>query len=264
MNRMQVLVATMHQKDLSIAEKMNIRCEAVIANQADRNEFCVDGDLKMITTNTRGVGLNRNIALLAADADILLFADDDVVYYDDMPQSVLRAFEENPQADVLVFGLDITHNGEITERRRLTKKRLHIWNAMRFGTVRMAVRRSALLRGNIVFNQNFGGGCPFSSGEDSLFLKACFDAGLRVYAHTYVLGTCAKDTSTWFKGFNEKYFYDKGVLMRHLFPRMPRVMALYFGIRFKRKSELGTMRRVQLMMAGVRGGKNMEPYKEAL
>ena len=261
MAQLQVLVATMHQKDLSIAEKMNIRCSAVIANQADRNEIQEKDDLKMITTDTRGVGLNRNIALLASDADILLFADDDLVYYDDMPQAVTAAFRDNPQADVMVFGLDRVKDGNIFERRRLKKHRLHVFNAMRFGTARIAVRRKSLLQANIVFNQNFGGGCPFSSGEDSLFLKACFDRGLKVYAHEYVLGTCAKDTSSWFVGYNEKYFYDKGVLMRYLFPRMPRVMALYFAIRFKRQTDIAVGKRIRLMQEGVRGGKIMQPYQ---
>ena len=264
MKELQVLVATMHQKDLSIVEKMNIRCDAVIANQADRNEFLIDDGVKMITTNTRGVGLNRNIALLAADAEILLFADDDVVYYDDMPQAVIDAFRENPQADVLIFGMDITRKGQVTERRHLKQRRLHVWNAMRFGTYRIAIRRNKLVQHGIMFNQNFGGGCRFSSGEDSLFLKSCFDAGLRVYAHDYVLGTCAKDTSTWFVGHNEKYFYDKGVLMRYLFPRIPQLMAIYFGVRFKRETELSIKRRVQLILLGVRGGKNMETYKDGL
>ena len=75
MKKLQVLVATMHQKDLSLVEKMNIRCDAVIANQADKNEILTEDNVTMITTKTRGVGLNRNIALLAADAEILLFAD---------------------------------------------------------------------------------------------------------------------------------------------------------------------------------------------
>ena len=262
MARLQVLVATMHQKDLSVAEKMNIRCSAVIANQADRDQILVEGDRKMITTATRGVGLNRNIALLASDGDILLFADDDVVYRDDMPRAVLAAFRENPQADVLVFGIDILKNGIVTEKRHLNNRRLHVFNAMRFGTYRIAIRRQALLRANILFNQNFGGGCPFSSGEDSLFLKACFDRGLKVYAHEYVLGTCAKDTSTWFVGCDEKYFYDKGVLMRYLFPRMPHVMALYFAICFKRTTEIKVFRRICLMQEGVRGGKSMRQYQK--
>lgn len=262
MARLQVLVAAMHQKDLSLVKKMNIRCSAVIANQANRNEILVEDDVKMITTTTRGVGLNRNIALLAADADILLFADDDVVYNDDMPQAVMAAFQENPQADVLIFGLDMMKDGVVFEKRRLKKRRLFLFNSMRFGTCRIAIRRQALLRANISFNQNFGGGCPFSSGEDSLFLKACFDRGLKVYAHEYALGTCAKDTSTWFVGYDEKYFYDKGVLMRYLFPRVPHIMALYFAIRFKRPTEFKAGRRIRLMLEGVRAGKSMLQYQK--
>lgn len=264
MGALQVLVATMHQRDMSLIKKMNIPCHAVIANQADRNEVVVDGGVKMITTDTRGVGLNRNISLLAATADVVLFADDDVTFYDGLEDGVLQAFRDNPRADVLIFGLDITRNGEITEKRRVQNKRLRVWNAMRYGTCRMAVKRAALLRENILFNQNFGGGCPFSSGEDSLFLKACFDKGLKVYGCGYVLGTCAKDSSTWFQGHNEKYFYDKGVLMRYLFPRIPRLMALYFGIRFKRETKLSAYRRVKLMLTGVREGKHMQPYRDTL
>jgi glycosyltransferase involved in cell wall biosynthesis len=262
MKPLQVLVATMHQKDLSLVEKMNIRCDAVLANQADRNEILVTERVKMITTDTRGVGLNRNIALLVSDAEFLLFADDDVIYNDDMPQAVVAAFRENPKADVLIFGMDITRNGQVTERRHLKRKKLHVWNAMRFGTVRIAVKREAVLRENITFNQNFGGGCPFSAGEDSLFLKACFDGGLQVYAHEYVLGTCAKDVSSWCVGYNEKYFYDKGVLMYCLFPYCAGLMSMYFGIRFKRETKLSASQRVRLMLQGVRGGKNMIPYKK--
>ena len=264
MSQLQVLVATMRQRDLSIVKKMNISCDAVIANQADRNEILVADHVKMITTTTRGVGLNRNIALLGYDAEFLLFADDDVVYYDAMAESVVQAFRDNPQADVLIFSMDITRNGNITERRYLKSRRLRIWNAMRYGTYVIGVRRKRVLQRNITFNQNFGGGCPFSSGEDSLFLKACFDAGLKVYGHPYVLGTCAKDVSSWFVGHNEKYFYDKGVLMRFLFPKCPRLMSLYFGLRFKRDTQLGPLRRVRLMLCGVRGGKNMTIYTKDL
>lgn len=260
----QVLVAAMHQNDLQLAEKMNIRCSAVIANQADREEIVNQtteyGDIKMITTSTRGVGLNRNIALMAAREDIVLFADDDMVYYDDMPQSVVSAFNDNPQADVILFGIDITKNGVITERRTCKNRRVHLWNSMRYGTCRMAVRRKSLLNNNITFNQCFGGGCPFSSGEDSLFLKDCFDAGMKVYTYNYTLGTCCKDSSTWFVGYNEKYFYDKGVLLRKLFPKSAVVMALYFGICFKRETHLGVFKRLRLIYSGVRNGKKMKPF----
>ena len=259
-------MVTMNQNGFSIADKMNIHCSAVIANQSDREEISNrtvnNFEQKMITTPTRGVGLNRNIALLGANADIVLFADDDAVYSDDMPQKVVEAFNNLPDADVIIFGLDMVKGGEIYERRTCKRKRLRVWNSMRYGTCRMAVRRKALIDNNIMFHQSFGGGCEFSSGEDSLFLKKCFDSGLKVYSYDYTLGTCCKDNSTWFKGYNEKYFYDRGVLLRKLFPKTAYLMALYFGICFKRETELNALKRLRLIYLGIRQGKNMIPYNE--
>ncbi len=266
--KLQVLVATMGQQDTTIAEKMNIRCDAVIANQAEDDGVLyadtVGGKVKMITTPTRGVGLNRNIALAAADGDILLMADDDVVYREDMPQQVLDTFAAHPEADLIVFGMEMVKDGAVFETRTEPWHRLRPWNAMRYGTYRIAVRRTALVDRNITFHQRFGGGCPFSAGEDSLFLKNCLDRGLRAYAHPYVLGACCKDTSSWFVGYNDKYFYDKGVLVRHLFPRTAYIMALYFGACFKRETTVGLLKRLRLVYAGVRGGKRMTPYSGKL
>lgn len=266
--RLQVLAVTMHQEDLSIAEQMNIRCDAVVANQADRDEditYKTDyGIWRMITTTTRGVGRNRNIGLEAADGDILLLSDDDVVYRDDMPVQVLQAFADCPQADMIVFGLDMVRDGQVFETRSEPFHRVHIWNALKYGTCRMALRREALQKTGIRFHESFGGGCPFSAGEDSLFLKSCLDNGLRIYAHPYVLGGCRKDQSSWFVGYNDKYFYDKGVLVRHLFPHTAYLMALYFAIRFKRETKVGVWQRLRLVYAGVRGGKQMIPYPKKI
>ena len=153
-------------------------------------------------------------------------------------------------------------DGKVFESRTQPHRRLRVWNAMRYGTYRVAVRRQALLHHNITFHTCFGGGCPFSAGEDSLFLKSCFNSGLAVYAHPYILGTCRKDTSSWFVGYNDKYFYDKGVLVRRLFPHSAYLMALYFALCFKRETQVGPWRRLRLVYAGVRGGKHMTPYAE--
>lgn len=266
MSKVQVLVATMHRQDFSIIDEMNIRCSAVIANQADANEFKFEqrdfGKIKMVTTDTRGVGLNRNIALLSADEEILVFADDDMVYNDDMPDKVLEAFRNNPDADMMIFGLVHVKNGKVMERRYLKNKRLHLWSAMRFGTCSIAVRRDAILRENITFNQCFGGGCPFSSGEDSLFIKACLDHKLKIYSNEYVLGTCCKDTSSWFTGFGNKFFYDKGVFIRRMFPHAHYLMVPYYVMRYNGKGDLNAIERFKLIMSGVKGGKRMEPYQE--
>jgi hypothetical protein len=75
---LQILVVSMHQSDFSLVDKMNMRTNVIIANQTSfdgveekKYDF---GTVKMISSQTRGVGLNRNIALLASETDILLFA----------------------------------------------------------------------------------------------------------------------------------------------------------------------------------------------
>ena len=96
MDRVEVVCVTMGQKDLTIADKMHITGDAVFGNQADgyRKETQLNAGrtLRMITTDTRGVGVNRNIALLHAAGDILLFADDDICYADGYADGMGRAF----------------------------------------------------------------------------------------------------------------------------------------------------------------------------
>ena len=120
MERVEVVCVTMGQKDLTIAEKMHITGDAVFGNQADgfRKEVQTrDGQtVKMITTDTRGVGVNRNIALLHATGDILLFADDDICYADGYADGVRRAYAQHPDADMILFSLDITQGGRVIRR----------------------------------------------------------------------------------------------------------------------------------------------------
>ena len=103
----QVLVSTMHQTDHSLLDKMNIQTDAIIINQCDRNdieEFEYKGhNIKWLSLNERGVGLSRNTALMRADADILLFADDDIVYEDGFEQKVIDFFQKHSHISFAVF-----------------------------------------------------------------------------------------------------------------------------------------------------------------
>lgn len=258
--KIQVLVAATGQKDLSLCEKMNLGCDTLIANQSDSWECIHIDNKRMITTATKGVGINRNLGIAFSDADILLFADDDITYYESDLKGVTDAFEELPDADVIVFSLDYTKNGEIFEKRRCKKKRLKLHNALKYGAARMAVRKSAVIRNNITFSTLFGGGCIYGSGEDSLFLCDCFKAGLSVYSHPYVLGSCAKDSSSWFKGYNEKFMFDKGAFIAAAFPKSKHIVKWYFIYKFSKKSKLSFMQTQKLVNRGIKGYKTLEVF----
>ena len=110
MSSFEILCVTMHQKDFSKIEQMNIHSDVVFANQADDtryDELEFEGKkAKMITTATRGVGINRNLTLSYASGDVCLFSDDDVKYVDNLEETVLKEFDAHPDADVIIFNLE--------------------------------------------------------------------------------------------------------------------------------------------------------------
>lgn len=262
---LEVLVATMGQTDCSLAEKMNIKTSAVIANQCGRWDYeeADGGRVRILSTDTRGVGINRNLALQMATADILLFADDDVTYYDGTLQGVKDAFRQFPDADVIFFGIDMTRNGEVFDKRRNRAGRLHLWNSLRYGAARMAVRREAVIKHRLAFSTLFGGGCLYGSGEDTILIRDCFRAGMRVYAHDHILGTCAKDTSSWFSGYNEKYFFDRGAMVACAFPKAKHFLKWHFAYRSSRKTGISVKNIIRQMDRGIAAFPKLEVYQAA-
>ncbi len=256
--KLEILVATRAQTDWSLVHKMNLQCDAVIANQCGIDDHTQQkypfGTVKMLSSDTIGVGVNRNLALSEASGDLLLFADDDLYYYDGLTEGILSAFTQLPQADVLLFSIDITRNGKIVEQRHHPIKRRCLLNSLRFGTYCIAIRRSAVEKHHLRFSTQFGGGCTYGSGEDSLFLKDCFAAGLNVYSHNFVLGCRAKDNSSWFSGYDEKFFYDKGALFAAISPRFSLPFSLYFLLKNHRKflQKLPFSQAFRLMRTGSR------------
>ena len=261
---LQVLVATMNRQDLSLTETMNLRQNAVIANQCGRwamEEEMRDGiKVQMLSSDTIGVGINRNLALSAAQADILLFADDDIVYYDSDLQGVIDAFRQLPDADVIFFAIDMTKEGKVFDKRRNKVRRLHLWNSLRFGACRMAIRREAVIKHRLSFSTLFGGGSLYGSGEDTAFIRDCFRAGLKLYSHDYVLGACAKDSSTWFEGYNEKYCFDFGALLCCCFPNMKHLIKWHFIRKLNKRSALSLRTIIKEINRGIKAYPDLRKY----
>ena len=226
--RVQVLVAAMHQTDHSLLDKMHIASDVIVANQCDRNaveSFDYNGHAAMyLNFAERGVGLNRNNALMRADGDICLFADDDMVYLDGYAETVVRAFRENPGADVIVFNL----REKNPTRHIITKRsRVHYLNYLRYGTARVAFRLDPVKKNGIYFNQCFGGGTERCHGEDNLFLTACLNKGLKICAvPAYIAELTEERPSTWATGYGEKYLKDQGALYRAVSRRWWRLLCL--------------------------------------
>lgn len=248
----QVLVAAMNQTDHSLLDRMNIQSDAIIGNQCDYNsveKFEYDGhSITYLNFAERGVGLNRNNALMRATADYCLFADDDMIYVDGYVEIIENMFVETPNADVIIFNLKENNTSRFIVNKAHKVGRL---NYLRYGTARIVVKLNSIKKNGIYFNQCFGGGTEHCHGEDNIFLTQCLNAGLKVYAVPVVIAELTDERkSTWYNGYDEKYLKDQGELYRAISRKFWRFLCMQDAIRHSKEYKKSAISSYKLMARG--------------
>ncbi len=242
--KITILVTTMHQIDLSKYKSMNLQTDAVIANQADRNDYCeeeINGhQVKMITTDTRGLSRNRNIALAHSSqkTDLLLFSDDDLVFSDGYEGKIVAEFEKHPEADAIKFNIH-----DLSATRKISMKRIERFekatrrNMSSSGVCGLVIKRDVLKAHNLHFHENFGTGTPNKSGEDTIFLMEMLDKGVSVYRSPVDIAGIDQTESSWFTGFNEDFFQTAGKVLYTCYPHIAHLLAIRSAYKFSKREK---------------------------
>lgn len=258
--RLQFLVSAVRQDVRALAERMNLQAESIIIDQCDENryeEFEYRGSrMRCYHFAEKGVGLSRNNALLRADGDICLFSDEDIVYREGAAGAVLEAFEAHPEADMLLFNVKV----DPSRRTYWTEgyHRVHLYNCGRYPAYSFALRTRKLHEKNLTYSLLFGGGAKYSNGEDSLFISDCIRAGLKVYAIPTEIGEEVLRPSTWFHGYDEKFFHDRGVLYHALYGWLAAPMGWRFLLKNRGEmcsGEIDYKQAQRLLKKGIRDAK---------
>ncbi len=257
----ELLASVMNTTWERAARDMNLSSDAVIINQCDRyayeEEEWKGKRIRFFSMAERGVGRSRTNAILRAEGDICLFADGDMVYEDDYESKIEAEFARHPKADMLLFQVEVEEARRTYENTGV--KRVRWYNCGRYGAVSFAVRREKLVSSGVTFSLLFGGGAPYSNGEDSLFLKEFMKKGYRVYTSPLVIGRERAGESTWFRGYGEKFFRDRGVLYHYLYGMWALPLALRFLLAHRGKvcAENGVGRALGWMACGIREGRKL-------
>lgn len=263
---MQLLVSAVNAQPREMVEAMNIHSDAIVVNQCDRYDYTElekDGyHIRFFSMNERGVGLSRNHALLRADHEISLFADEDIIYVDDYKEQVEKAFREHPKADMILFYVKAAEGRETYTIEK--EGRVRWYNCGRYPTYSFGVRTERVHALNISFHLLFGGGAPYSNGEDSLFIMECIRKGMQVIKVPVTLGHENGRESTWFKGYNRKFFYDRGVLYHFLYGPLKYLMGLRFLLAHKGEMcrETSVKQAYAWIKEGIRDARHLGTGKE--
>ncbi len=231
--KIEVLLSTLNKNPKKLIDSMNIQTDAIIICQCDKfgyEEIYKNNNLiKIFYFNERGIGLSRNNALMRATGDILLFADDDEIFENDY-KSIIEAEFNKRNADMMFFNINSnTKDRKVYEIK--SYKKIHKFNCLRYGAVRIAIKKEVMLKNNIHFSLLYGGGTRYGSGEDSIFIYDCIKKGVKIYSSPKIIASVDFSDSSWFSGYNDKYFFDKGSLMYSLHKRFAILFILLFLIR---------------------------------
>ncbi|MCM1146112.1 MAG: glycosyltransferase [Clostridium sp.] len=262
--KVQVLISAVEQNVKELPEKMNIETDAVLVNQCDsygyREQDLRSGlktakkpyKIQCMLMKERGVGLSRNTALMHADADIVLFSDEDIVLEKGYAGLIQEAYEQYLDADMIIFNVKVAPERKTYWNEEV--KRIRWYNYGRYPAYSISGKLDSFRRANVHFSLLFGGGAKYSNGEDSLFLRDCLRAGLKIIALPVCIGEETLRESTWFHGYTRKFFTDRGVLYYYLYGKLSGVFAFRFLLKNKKEmcQKIPFKKAYRLMKEGIR------------
>ena len=261
MSKLQVLVTTMHASDTAKYREMNLQTDAVIANQADFDgyEEVVENGcrVQLVSTRTRGLSRNRNIALAHAnrEAEYLMFSDDDLVFNDGYETLILEEFERHPEAEAIKFNLhDLSNTRKISMKRIMRFEKATRRSMSASGVCALVICQDIVRRHNLHFHEFFGTGTENFCGEDTIFLMEMLKKKIKLYRSPVDIAGIDQSESSWFRGFDERYFTTAGKVLRTAFPRLAPLLAVRSAFRFSRREtcSMGFLKILKYYLIGVK------------
>lgn len=227
---LQVLVATMNQKDYSLLEKMNIDSNAIVINQCGKNSYNEieynNKKIKWFNSSDIGLSKSRNMALKYATGDICIFADDDLEYVENYSNIIVQQFKLYPKADIITFQVE----GVEKKFKNYYEKprKLNYVTSMKVSSVEIAFRLDSIKKTEVKFDENFGSGAKYKMGEENIFLTQCIKKGLKIIYIPVKIANLHIGDSSWFNGYDKDYFISKGAQ----FTAMSNLFSIPFIVQF--------------------------------
>lgn len=178
-------------------------------------ELTCRNDIKVCITQSKGICKNRNHAIECASAPICLMSDDDVDYEADELNSLIHAFKDNPDTDLITIKYRSERHQKIYPEYsfdlRKPAKGYYV-------TCFEIAFRLHSVKNRVKFNENISLGTPvLRCGEEDVFIHDAKHQGLNMIFIPITVGTHNHPT-TGDRDLCEPYFWmTKGAVFSYIF-----------------------------------------------
>lgn len=260
--KLEVLMSCMYQTDGTLVRRSGLTGDVVVVNQCDWDGYAEypteKGTARMFFSKQRGLTKSRNLAIQKSQADICLLCDDDEEFVSDYESRILSAYENLPEADIVILKI-INREASFPDR----VMRLHFPQTLKVSSWQISFRRDRLLASGVFFDELLGAGTGNGAEEELKFLTDCEKAGLRIYYVPVEIASVAQTQSTWFHGYDTKFFENRGATTRYILGSgIASFYALYYIVR-KKSMYQSFISPTQALLATFRGIQENKIGKQA-
>ena len=252
--KLSVLMATMNEGTAGLAkrvEALDEQTELVVCRQITKelnNKIDLKDELEsvkkgivFINKNEKGLSKSRNFAMDAVNDGICLITDDDVSFEPHLFDAIKEAYDIYPDADIITFQAK-TPEGEFFKTYSASPFAHNIKSVAKVSSIEMTFRIKSIRNSNIKFDERFGLGTQYPTGEEFVFLTDALKKGLKVYFYPKILAIHPKESSGSI--LDEKMFIAKGAMFARVFGFRGYIVSLLFAIKkysmYKNKFGLAT------------------------
>lgn len=232
MPKVQVAISTQDLKNdfevNDLLEKMNLKTDYIIINQTLQKNIAIKND-KVITKYEKGLSKSRNTAIQEVTGDIVLFADDDVVYQDNYENVLQEAWKKYKDADIICFYVKSRNPKRKT--KRMWTGRVGYIKSMRIVSFEISFKKKSIQENHLMFNENFGAGAKINRGEEQIFLCDAIRKGMKVIFVNKKIGEAKQEKSSWFTGYNLDFLKAQSEVFKKMSPKYYKLFAFQYAIR---------------------------------
>lgn len=227
--KLEILMSCMHQVDDHLIRDSMIKGDVLMVNQGDLEKYeeykTPNGVARILSTKQRGLTKSRNMAIDNAKGDICLLCDDDERFVNGYEKIIISSYQKFSQADIIVFKM--VNRPPVTYKAR----RIYFPFTLKVSSWQISFKRSVINQAGIRFDTNLGAGTGNGGEEELKFLLECQKAGLKIYSVPEEIAEVAQNQSTWFNGFTQEFFENRGATTRYILGfGMASIYAVYYLI----------------------------------
>src|SRR5699024_1825712 len=214
-----------------------------------RNDNIIHG-IKWINIDQIGLSRSRNLGIDISTSEYVYLTDDDIVIDKKFEQIIEKQIIKFPETDIFAF--QVSGINENFKKYPTKIKNIGFLRSLKLSSVQLIMKTQFIKENNLYYDELFGTGSKYKMGEENIFVFDALKKGAKIRYIPYEIAKVYIGESSWFTGYNKKYFFDRGAIFYLMFRKFSYIYSLSFCIR-KRKlynKQFGIKTAFSYMMQG--------------